>query len=180
MTLAFVGIVGGAAYFTVTGDGKGTALNGVPAITEEGGPGVAVSAVYALGSLLVTFDFAPDAATRYVVPQNDPALRNAQGGFLASQVIGAVWQDEPVNIWTGANPTLALGCNVLTLGSSGANAFLPEPALLGSQVFVVADPTALANTSVKNSGFALVANVNPGEAWRFQKGPSGWEALQAV
>ena len=72
------------SVLTVTFD-QPVALNGVPAYTTDVAGAEAVSAAMTSPTTIaITFDAAVAAATEVTIPYEEPAVRNASGGFVST------------------------------------------------------------------------------------------------
>ena len=82
--IAVSGVAAAGSVLTVTFD-QPVSLNGTPAYTTDVAGAEAVSAVMTSPTTVaITFDAAVAAATELSIPYEEPAVRNASGGFVST------------------------------------------------------------------------------------------------
>ena len=82
--ITVTGAAAALAVLTVTYD-QAVILNGVPAYTTDVAGADAVSAVQTgPTTIAITFDSSVAAATEVFIPYEEPAVRNASGGFVST------------------------------------------------------------------------------------------------
>lgn len=180
MTLAIAFIDGGVVDFAVTGAGTGTALSGVPNITELGGVGKATGATFFNGVLSVTFDFTPTSETVFLVPGFDQALRTSTGGYLAQSRVSSPWQPLAGLLLVDDGTLQSGGGMLVPSGVDVTSVRLRTNVPVGSQAVIVVDSSAVRQLSVRDEGDNVLASVLQGAMALATRQGNAWEVVLVV